>query len=410
MPERSPTHAFLRNAFLKERPHVCFGLDDWWCYYNGNWDSVSDLVIRKHLHESILKKEKRMTNAIVNSVLALLKAEVYVAPDRFDADPDLLAFDDCVLRISTGEKLAHSPHFYLTSKLPFVYDPTQRSEVWDKFLQDTLPECHDFMQEFAGYCLTTSTTHEIAIWLHGPPGGGKSTFIAGLQAMLGMKCCVLGLHDIEHSQFGLTGLPGKTLAVATEQPTYFAKSIPIVNAIISGEPINVQRKYKEQITIIPRAKILWAMNDLPRIDDRSDDGLFRRIKVVHLPGIPIEQRNPRVKEEIQRSGMAIVNWALIGLARLRARGKFIIPNVVEEATEHYKLTNDITRVFINDQCEYGDDLRVSGGNLYETYRNWCSENGQKRLPSNQFAEELRRLGFRQTASKGYNYWNGIDLR
>lgn len=349
-----------------------------------------------------------MTNSIVNSVLALLKAEVFMPSSKFDSDPDLIAFDDCVLRISTRETLTHSPEFYLTSKLPFKYDPDVRSPAWQQFLAQTVPECTDFMQEFAGYCLTTATRYELAIWLHGPPGGGKSTFISGLQAMLGMKCCVLGLHDIEHSQFGLTGLPGKTLAVATEQPAYFSRSIPIINAIISGEPINVQRKYKDQITIIPRAKLLWAMNDLPRIDEKGA-GLFRRIKVVHFPGIPIESQNPRVKDEIQRSGMAIVNWALEGLDRLNARGKFLIPSRVQEATEYYRLTNDVTQLFINDQCALGDDLRISGGNLYDSYRDWCAENGQKRLPSNKFADEIKRLGFRQTSSQGSNYWKGIDL-
>ena len=58
-----------------------------------------------------------------------------------------------------------------------------------------MPKAASFLQEFAGYCLTTDTAHEIAVWLHGPPGSGESTFIEGLKGMLGPRAGLLGLAD-----------------------------------------------------------------------------------------------------------------------------------------------------------------------------------------------------------------------
>jgi phage/plasmid-associated DNA primase len=63
-----------------------------------------------------------------------------------------------------------------------------------------------FSQEFSGYALTTDVSHEIALWLCGPPGGGRSTFITGLEAMLGEKVGTLGLGEIERSRFALADI------------------------------------------------------------------------------------------------------------------------------------------------------------------------------------------------------------
>jgi putative DNA primase/helicase len=111
--------------------------------------------------------------------------------------------------------------------------------------------------------------HELAVWLFGPPASGKSTFLAGLQAMLGHRAGVLGLAEIERNRFALAGLPGKTLVAASEQPSSYLASTNVLNAIISGEPLQVERKYRDPVTVIPRRKIAWAMNELSRVADAN---------------------------------------------------------------------------------------------------------------------------------------------
>jgi len=330
-------------------------------------------------------------------------------PDQdWDADPDLLAFENGVLRISTLEFGPHSQDYHLTSKLPFPYDPTATSEVWQQFLNDTVSEASDFLQEFAGYCLTTSCRYELAVWLHGPPGGGKSTFVEGLTAMLGRRAFVLGMANIESSRFGLTGTSGKTLAVSNEQPSRFLKCVHVLNDIISGSAIKVEQKYRDPVEIIPHCKLLWAMNDLPRVDS-PQSGLFRRVKVVHFPSIPIELRNPRVKEEIQRSGMAITNWALAGLARLNERGRFIIPACVEEATESYQTSNDVPLMFVEECCEVDPAFRVQSSEIYQLYSKWCKMNGHSPVSSTRFSDDLARLGFTKFKQSAM-YWRGIRVK
>ena len=131
--------------------------------------------------------------------------------------------------------------------------------------------------------------------------------------MLGNRAGLLGLADIENNRFALANLPGKTLAISTEQPGDYIASAHILNALISGEPVNIDRKFRDAVQIIPKAKLCWAMNELPRVSD-PNSGIFRRVKVVEFPQIPEDKRNPTLKDGIKAEGPGILNWALSGLA------------------------------------------------------------------------------------------------
>jgi putative DNA primase/helicase len=226
--------------------------------------------------------------------------------------------------------------------------------------------------------------------------------------MLGPKAGVLSLSDIERSTFALTNLPGKTLVTATEQPVTFLRGGGTLNAIISGEPIQVDRKYRDPITVVPRCKIAWAMNDLPRVGN-MDDGIFRRVKIVELPEIAPEKRDPQVKEQVKASGAGILNWALDSLDRLRERGHFEVPKKIRSATEGFKEHNDVPALFVEDACVRDKDASEAGAALYEVYRQWCFKHGHKPLASNNAAREWERLGFvKNRNSKGVR-WEGVRL-
>lgn len=402
----------LRDIYLHNYPNTIYGLGEWRRYDRGVWYALPELLVRQEISRCLADQRQiaiRIDSALVSSVLNLTKAHTFTPDEKFDADENLLIFDDCTLNFATGERRGHLPENYRTTKLPFAYDPDAQSEAWTTFLSTTIsPEVSEFLQEFAGYSITTLTRYEVAVWLYGPPGGGKSTFIAGLEAMLGNQCGVLGLSDIETSNFGLTNLPGKTLVISTEQPAHFIKSAHIVNALISGERINVDRKFRDPITFQSHCKVLWAMNELPRVDDRGA-GIFRRVKLVHFPAIQESKRDPRIKEQIQQSGMAVLNWSMVGWNRLRQRGYFVIPTVVNAATEYYRLANDIPKMFVEESCEVEPSAKVLAKSLYEAYAEWCKETGHKPLASTRFADEMQRLGFYKVKI-GNIYYRGLKLK
>lgn len=402
------SQAALRDNFLKKHPYIRYGLGEWRQYDGGVWESLPELVVKNHIQTIVQRSSTRLSNGVVTSISELVKQRTYI-PDRlFDAKPHVLTFKDCCLDLTDYTITPHCPDHYSTTKMQFDYDPDARSPAWEKAAEGF--PYREFLQDFSGLALTTETKYEIAVWLHGPPGGGKSTFIVGLEAMLGPKCSTLGLNEIAHSTFALSQIPGKTLLVSTEQPSHYVKCVSLLNALISGETTTINRKFRDSFQLTPRAKMLWAMNELPIIPS-AGSGLFRRVYPVYWPSLPEGERNPDIKEEIINSGMAVVNWALPGLKRLRANG-VNVPEELKAARQVYQSENDIMLCFVNECCERSTDLTAPSGELYDRYQHWCALNGHKKpLVIARFSMELERLGFIKMPriASGVS-WRGLHLK
>ena len=301
----------------------------------------------------------KVTRHLLSSVLKLGQLSVYVPRETVGCrTPTYSCLPTAHSKSVERRFREHRPEDYATSALPYEYDPEADCEVFKAVLRKAAPDAVGFLQEFAGYCLTPDTSLETALWFKGPRGSGKSTVIEGLVAMLGDKHGVLGLGEIESSPFALSRIPGKTLLVSTEQPSSYLRSTHVIDALISGESIIMDRKHRDAEEVTPTAKIVWAMNEAPRIANTTS-GIFRRVKIVEFPALEGE-RDPDVKEYVKSEGAGILNWALEGLARLRERGGFEFPKSVVTATAEFEKANDLPAQFVEEECVVGS---VFGGRL-----------------------------------------------
>jgi phage/plasmid-associated DNA primase len=214
-------------------------------YDRGVWEAVHELEVRRIVGSKLQVLSKFydiwLTRQLEVNVTDLIKSKMYVRKDEWNPYPEIIVFKNCALDTRSMERIDHSPDHRATVALPYSHDPEATAPTWERVLADVLSDDEQrFFQEYAGYCLTTSVQHQVALWLYGPPGSAKSTLIAGLEAMLGDLAGALSLSQLT-SRFGLAGIEGKTLLTCTEIPKQHMKATEVLNALITGDTIPVEK-------------------------------------------------------------------------------------------------------------------------------------------------------------------------
>lgn len=411
---KAPDDGQIAARWIANNPSIAYGLGKWRRYINGIYEPEDeDLILRSIRQTCELARQEnfRVTAARLRSIIELIRIEVSVPDSRWDTDPNLIPMRNGLLDLRTRQLLPHTPTVHATSCLGYDYDPDADCPQF-KALLKRIGDAADFLQEFAGYCLTPDMRFEISVWMQGIQGCGKSTVLEGFHAMLGSRVGHLGLDDIQRSRFSLANVPGKTLLTSAEQPNGSVTKSQILNTLISGETIIVEDKFEKAFEVRPIAKILWAMNHIPRIND-AHNGLMRRVKIIAFPPLEAGLLDPNLKDRIPLEAAGILNWALEGLARLHARGRFDIPATVLQSTDDFRSRNDLPMQFLSEvgaRIDLTDPkCRTSGQYLYNEYANWCRSNGHDPESSIRLADDWRRLGFRRIRVQGHSVWVGVEV-
>ncbi len=377
-------------------------------YRDGVWREANTRVVGAAVDAVVEEREpNRVSTSLSNSIVGLIDRKTFV---RDWNTANVLVLANGTLDLDTLEFRNHSPDDHATHGVGYEYDPAARSEAWERFLNEAVgPDIARLLQRFVGYALTRDTSHEIALWLNGPRGSGKSTFIETVAKTLGEMAGTLGLARIEASQFALADVPGRTLLTATEQPAGHTRATHVLNALISGELLDIEQKHKPVYTVRPVAKLLWAMNDAPRVSDPTS-GIFRRIRLVNWPARTVAE-DTTLKERLEADLPAVLNWALRGLRDLRAvTGTtdeiFAVPAAVTASTVAYEHDQDNVRTWRDSECTAVNGSAAFSA-LYKSYREWCWQNGFTAMNSKNFGAALDRLGHAAKKMNGTRVRLGI---
>jgi putative DNA primase/helicase len=138
-----------------------------------------------------------------------------------------------------------------------------------------------------------------------------------------------------------------------------------------------------------QAKIFIDTNHLPNVTDRT---LFEsgRLKIIPFTRhFEDHEQDKTLKTTLMQPEnlSGILNWCIEGYKLYKAEG-LDEPNEVKTATEEYRVDSDRIAQFMA-QClkkEKGSEIKAA--NVYNRYKDWCSENGYKYEGSVHFYKRL----------------------
>jgi putative DNA primase/helicase len=287
--------------------------------------------------------------------------------------------------------------------IPTLYDPAARSENWLRFIAEVVPNPVDLrhLQEWMGYVLMSGNRWQRMLWLHGPSGTGKSTFIKAIKLILGPAATVVSVDKFD--EYSVAQLANARVAMCTELSPALLRTSTI-KSLVAGDPVRGRHPYGRPFDLTFTGKLVWGSNELPPLDQGM--GMWRRI-------VPIGMYvNPKwvdhgLEDKLQLEVGGILNWAIEGLRRLVTEqlpdGDWPLPPSVQATIDEYKSASDTIVRFSEEELESGDH-HVSTLELYQRYVSWAQERSHKVPPLGpRFYQDCRRVGL----SVDKTYTNGM---
>lgn len=335
-------------------------------------------------------------------VIANLKANAPIISKT--VDPDLIPVNNGIFDYKHQKLLEFDPKYCFLNKshVNLVKNPenpviqNQDGTFWnvhdwfDSLSDDAgVPE---LLWQVTGAVLRSNVNWNQAIFLYSSEGrNGKGTLCDLWRNLLGTgSYMTLPLNQMSN-QFALEPLVNVNAIITDENDVgaYLDKAANL-KALITGDPVTIDRKFKSTVTYEFSGIIIECLNDVPQIKDKSDS-LYRRQLFIPMNKSFKNNENKDIKEKyLKRSDvLEYVMWYV--LTQLPKYYKFNQPEATKQALIEYKQENDPVEQFlatIIPECQW-DGLPFTF--LYDLYSKWYNRNmaNTKRLSSTRFARSLK---------------------
>lgn len=313
---------------------------------------------------------------------------------------DLIAFENGILDLNSGELLPFSPDYIILNKIPWNYVPG----AYDKAADDTInricsgnQDIRMLLEEMVGYCFYRSNKFRKSFILTGKGKNGKSTFLKMLRYALDKdsddNVSSLDLNEL-NDRFSKVRLYGKLANIGDDiaEDDLHGKGISIFKKAVTGEAFTVEFKGQDGFDMKSYATLIFAANTIPRFSGSGLTAIKDRLVI-----IPFEARftkdgddyNPNIiKDLMSQSAIEyLIMLGVQGLQRIIQNQGFTEPDIVTKELDDFEANNDSILAWLDNMKESDEDsihdvvdTMLVGRNfddIYGEYEGFCVMEGIK---------------------------------
>jgi putative DNA primase/helicase len=241
-------------------------------------DTKTGLITEKPFRPT-LRKMAAVLDALgaITLVRSATEAPLWIDDRAKPPAHKLIAMQNGLLDVQTRSLYAHNALYFNHHSLAFPFEPdAPLATKWLAFLHELWPDDEtaiETLQEVLGYLLGGDTSQQKMFLLCGPKRGGKGTIGRVLTGLLGAHHVAAPTLASLSTNFGLSPLIGKPLALVSDaRLSTKADSKVVVERLlsVSGEDsLTIDRKYREPWTGRLPTRFVVMTNELPRLSDAS---------------------------------------------------------------------------------------------------------------------------------------------
>jgi P4 family phage/plasmid primase-like protien len=287
---------------------------------------------------------------------------------------------------------------------PRPVDPaTAFGRYLDRFMPD--PHVRRLLQEAAAASVLP-TNFEVAWVLSGSGSNGKSTFLHLLRKIHPFNTS-LRIKNAD-GRFGFQNIAGKTLVIAAEVPHFIgADAEQNLKSLISRDPIEVEKKKRDSISIVPRATLFLAMNEALKFTDYTY-GNERKYQTIPFL-VRMQKDSPDRVRDYHRlitdnpvEMSVVLDWILEGAVRIQQQGGFSkLPESVANYTETSRLQTDNVAAFLHEtEAHHDKGAWTPKMAIYTSYKDYCLERTLKPVSEPSFWTRVREKYEREEVALG----------
>ncbi len=362
---------------------------DFYEYKEGAYRKLHKITVQSYIKD-ILGYEYKTYKA--EEIMNILSIDHHVVVEELN-NTKYLNLKNGLYDLQMVECKPHALDIYSTIQLPITYNPEANCKKWCNTVYDIFEYDEDkvmILQEFFGLCLTPDTKYEKALFLIGDGSNGKSTILFVLEKILGeYNYTAIPLERLDNPHY-VANLFNKLANISIETNAKSAVYDAMFKAIISGDSITADPKYKKPFQFRPYCKLIYALNNMPRVDDKTS-AFFRRLLILRFNKQYSElEANKNLKYELLEELDGIFLWLLEGLRKLRKRGYFLKSEEMQREVNEYRAENNNVITFVEEECELGKNAVIDKQALYFSYSEWCKGSGYRALSKSKFGKELKK--------------------